>query len=113
MPCSWSVRCRFQVLRFDPLYEDGLVAVLARNSALAQESSIPVEVFRETPVIASRLKDCRFHQPFLHSLLAPFGITPKIVESPHSCAVQFAYASAGEGIALTTRLMQSCPSRAW
>jgi DNA-binding transcriptional LysR family regulator len=95
-------------IRFDPLYEDGLVAVIARNSTLAQEPSIPVEVFRETPVIASRLKDCRFHQPFLHSLLAPFGITPKIVESPHSCTVQFAYASAGEGIALTTRLMQSC-----
>jgi DNA-binding transcriptional LysR family regulator len=95
-------------IRFDPLYEDGLVAVIARNSTLAQESSIPVEVFRETPIIASRLKDCRFHQPFLHSMLAPFGITPKIVESPHSCTVQFAYASAGEGIALTTQLMQSC-----
>lgn len=95
-------------LRFDPLYEDSWTAVVSRHSALAQEPVLDVSIFRDTPIIASRLRDCRFHQPFLHSLLAPFGITPKIVESPYSCAVQFAYASAGKGIALTTRLMESC-----
>jgi DNA-binding transcriptional LysR family regulator len=95
-------------LRFDPLYEDSLVAVVSRRSPLAQEVCIPVDVLRETPVIASRMKDCRFHQPFLHQLLAPFGITPKIIESPYSCTVQYAYAAAGEGLAMTTRLMESC-----
>jgi len=95
-------------LRFDPLYEDQLVGVVSRRSPLASESEISVHALRDVPVIASRMKDCRFHQPFLHSLLAPFGISPKIVESPYSCTVQFAYAAAGEGIALTPRMMENC-----
>lgn len=95
-------------LRFDPLYEDHLVAVISRHNPLAAEPELSVEVLRDVPVIASRLKDCRFHQPFLHSILAPFGISPRIVESPYSCTVQFAYAAAGEGIALTPKLMENC-----
>jgi len=96
-------------LRFDPLCEDALVAMVSCRSSLAQQSAISVDCLRDTPIIASRLKDCRFHQPFLHALLAPYGITPRIVESPQSCTVQFAYAAAGEGIAIATRAMTACP----
>jgi DNA-binding transcriptional LysR family regulator len=95
-------------MRFDPICEDALVAIVSDRSPLAKKSAISVEDMRTTPVIASRMKDCRFHQPWLHSLLAPFGITPKIVESPESCTVQFAYAAAGEGVALATESMSSC-----
>jgi DNA-binding transcriptional LysR family regulator len=95
-------------LRFDPLYEDHFVGVVSRRNPLAGQTELSVESLREVPVIASRLKDCRFHQPFLHSILAPFGISPKIVESPYSCTVQFAYAAADEGIALAPQLMESC-----
>jgi DNA-binding transcriptional LysR family regulator len=95
-------------MRFDPICKEQLVAVVSRDSPLAAEGSISVERLRDTGLIASRLKDCRFHQPYLHALLAPYGITPRIVESPHSCAVQFAYASAGEGIAIATASMAAC-----
>jgi len=95
-------------LRFDPIYEDSLLAMISDRSALAKQSSISVESLRETPIIASRMKDCRFHQPWLHGLLAPFGITPRIVESPQSCTVQFAYAAAGEGLAIATKSMAAC-----
>jgi len=95
-------------LRFDPLFEDQFVAVVSRRSPLALEKEISVEALRTVPVIASRLKDCRFHQPFVHNMMAPYGIAPKIVESPHSCTVQFAYAAAGEGIAFMPRAMESC-----
>jgi DNA-binding transcriptional LysR family regulator len=94
-------------VRFDPLYEDTLVAVISSHHVLAQQSDISVESLRSYPIIASRLRDCRFHQPFLRDLLEPFGITPRIVESPQSCTVQFAYAAAGEGIAIATRAMES------
>lgn len=95
-------------LRFDPLYEDSLVAMVSCCSPLAEMEAISVECLRTHAVIASRMKDCRFHQPFVRALLAPFGITPRIVESPQSCTVQFAYAAAGEGIAIATRTMSSC-----
>jgi DNA-binding transcriptional LysR family regulator len=95
-------------MRFDPIYEDSLIAVVSSRSPLAQQDSISVESLRETPIIASRMKDCRFHQPFLHALLAPFGITPRIVESPQSCTVQFAYAAAGEGLAIAPQAMAAC-----
>jgi len=95
-------------LRFDPICEDGLVAMVSTRSPLAKQNSISVESLRKTPVIASRMKDCRFHQPFLHALLAPYGITPRIVESPQSCTVQFAYAAAGEGLAIATQSMTAC-----
>jgi DNA-binding transcriptional LysR family regulator len=90
---------------FDPICEDGLIAVLSCRSSLAEQSSLSIQCLRETPVIASRMKDCRFHQPFLHDLLAPFGITPRVVESPQSCSVQFAYAAAGKGVAISTQSM--------
>jgi DNA-binding transcriptional LysR family regulator len=95
-------------MRFDPLCKESLVAMVSRHSPLARQSSISVQAMREHSVIAAKLKDCRFHQPFLHHLLAPFGITPRIVEAPYSCAVQFAYAAAGEGIAITTASMAAC-----
>ena len=95
-------------LRFDPICKETLVAMVSRRSPLAAGRHISVEDLRRTSVIASRTKDCRFHQPSLHSLLAPFGITPRIVESPQSCSVQFAYAAAGEGIAITTASMAIC-----
>jgi DNA-binding transcriptional LysR family regulator len=95
-------------LHFDPLYEDSLMAMVSCRSPLAQMDAISVECLRTTPIIASRMKDCRFHQPFVRALLAPFGITPRIVESPQSCTVQFAYAAAGEGLAIATRAMEAC-----
>jgi Transcriptional regulator len=95
-------------LRFDPIVREPLVAMVSRQSALAERNSISVQDLRDTSIIASRTKDCRFHQPFLHDLLAPYGITPKIVESPQSCSVQLAYAAAGEGVAITTSSMATC-----
>lgn len=95
-------------IHFDPLRQEKMMAVVSSESQLAQQSAISVQVFRSTPIIASRLKDCRFHQPSLHSMLAPFGITPKFTESPQSCSVQFAYAAAGEGIAMTTEGIRTC-----
>ncbi len=95
-------------MRFDPICEDSLIGMVSERSSLAKQPSISVESLRETPIIASRMKDCRFHQPFLHALLAPFGITPRIVESPQSCTVQFAYAAAGEGLAIATQSMSAC-----
>ena len=95
-------------LRYDPICTEELVAMVSLRSPLAARRNVSVETLRETSIIASRMKDCRFHQPFLHSLLAPFGITPRIVESPQSCSVQFAYAAAGEGIAITTGSMSVC-----
>ncbi len=95
-------------MRFDPICQQPLVAMVSHDSKLASRRAISVEDLRDTPIIASRLKDCRFHQPYLHSLLAPHGITPRIVESPQSCSVQFAYAAAGEGIALAPASMAEC-----
>lgn len=92
-------------MRFDPICKEPLVAIVSQDSPLAKRASISVEDLRENSLIASRLKDCRFHQTFLHSLLAPYGISPRIVEAPHSCSVQFAYAAAGEGIAIATSSM--------
>jgi DNA-binding transcriptional LysR family regulator len=94
--------------RFDPICKEPLVAMVSRHSALAAQPAISVQDLRHTSIIASRAKDCRFHQPFLHSLLAPFGITPRIVESPQSCSVQFAYAAAGEGVAIASASMAIC-----
>jgi len=95
-------------LGFNPICREPLVAMVSLQSPLAQKRSISVEDLRQTSIIASRLKDCRFHQTFLHDLLAPFGVIPKIVESPQSCAVQFAYAAAGEGVAITSASMAMC-----
>ena len=95
-------------LRFDPICREPLMAVVSAESPLAQRQSISVNDLRGQGIIASRTKDCRFHQPYLHHLLAPYGISPRIVESPHSCSVQFAYAAAGEGIAIATASMGAC-----
>jgi DNA-binding transcriptional LysR family regulator len=95
-------------LRFDPISNETLVAMVSRHSPMAKQSTISVQELRHTGIIASRARDCRFHEPFLHSLLAPFGITPRIVESPQSCSVQFAYAAAGEGIAIASASMSVC-----
>lgn len=95
-------------MRFDPLCRESLVAMVSRYCPLAKRNSFSVQAFKEHGVIASKFEDCRFHQPFLHSLLAPFGITPRIVEAPYSCAVQFAYAAAGEGVAITLESMAAC-----
>jgi DNA-binding transcriptional LysR family regulator len=95
-------------MQFDPICKEPLVAVVSQQSPLAARGSISVLDLRETAVIASRLKDCRFHQSFVHGLFAPYGIAPRIVESPHSCSVQFAYAAAGEGIAIATASMAAC-----
>ncbi len=95
-------------MRFDPICKEPLVAIVSRESPLAARGSISVEAFREHSIIASRPRDCRFHQPFLHSLLEPYGIAPRIVEAPHSCSVQFAYAAAGEGIVIGTASMAAC-----
>jgi DNA-binding transcriptional LysR family regulator len=95
-------------LRFDPICRETLIAMVSRQCKLADEPSISVQHLRHVSIVASRPKDCRFHQPFLHELLAPFGITPRIVESPQSCSVQFAYVAAGEGLAITTESMAAC-----
>jgi DNA-binding transcriptional LysR family regulator len=95
-------------LRFDPICKEPLIAIVSRDSPLAERGSVSVEDLRSYPVIASHPKDCRFHQPFIHTMLAPFGIVPRIVEAPQSCSVQFAYAAAGEGIALGTASMAAC-----
>jgi DNA-binding transcriptional LysR family regulator len=95
-------------LRFDPIVREPLVAMVSRESELADRETISVEDLRHISIIASRQKDCRFHQPFLHDLLAPYGITPRIVEAPQSCSVQLAYASAGEGVLIATSSMATC-----
>jgi DNA-binding transcriptional LysR family regulator len=95
-------------LRFDPLCKESLVAMVSRHCPLAKLGSISVQALREHSIIAATMKDCRFQQPFLHNLLAPFGITPRIVEAPYSCAVQLAYAAADEGIVITMASMASC-----
>jgi DNA-binding transcriptional LysR family regulator len=94
--------------RFDPICEETLIAMASRQSLLAKKRTISVQDLRDTSIIASRAEDCRFHQPWIHSLFAPFGITPRIVESPQSCAVQFAYAAAGQGVALAAASMAAC-----
>jgi len=95
-------------LRFDPICKETLVAMVSQHSELAEERIISVQRLRHIGIVASRPRDCRFHKPFLHDLLAPFGITPRIVESPQSCSVQFAYVAAGEGLAITTESMAAC-----
>jgi len=95
-------------MRFDPICEESLVAVLSRYSPLARRSAVSIYDLRNMGIIATSQKHCRFHQPFLHSLFAPFGITPRIVEAPQSCSVQHAYAAAGEGVAIATESMAAC-----
>jgi DNA-binding transcriptional LysR family regulator len=94
-------------MRFDPLCREALVAMVSRQSLLASRSAISIHDLRDHSIIVSRTQDCRFHQAFVKELFAPFGITPHVIEAPQSASVQFAYAAAGEGIALTTASMGS------
>jgi DNA-binding transcriptional LysR family regulator len=96
-------------LRFDPLCKEALIAMVSRQSPLASRAAISIQDFREHSIIVSRAQDCSFHQTFVKNLFAPFGITPHIIEAPQSASVQFAYAAAGEGVALTTASMGNYP----
>jgi DNA-binding transcriptional LysR family regulator len=95
-------------MRFDPICKEAIVAVVSRESQLAKKRSISIQDLRNSSIIATRAEDCRFHQPWLDSLFAPYGITPRMVASPQSCSVQFAYAAAGRGVALGTASMAAC-----
>ena len=85
-------------IRFDLLREESLALLVPRQSELAQRESISIEALREHRLLASRLEDCAVGQPFLHRLLAPYNIVPRIVEAPHSHAAKFAYLAAGAGL---------------
>jgi DNA-binding transcriptional LysR family regulator len=97
-----------QGMRFDPICSEPLVALISRHNPLAQRRIISIRDLKDVCIIASRRRDCRFHQVFLHNLFSPFGIVPRIVESPQSCGVQFAYAAADEGVLLVPRPVATC-----
>jgi DNA-binding transcriptional LysR family regulator len=96
-------------MRFDHICGEPLIALVARQSPLAQKRCISVLELKDVGIIASRRRDCRFHQPFIFSLFGQFGITPRIIESPQSCSLQFAYAAAGQGVLLAPRSIAACP----
>ena len=91
--------------RFEPICRETLIAMVSRHSPLALQRSLSIHDLRHTGIIASRLRDCRFHQPWLQELFASYGMTPRIVEAPQACTVQFAYAAAGEGVVIATESM--------
>ena len=95
-------------LRFDAIVREPLVAMVSKQNPIARRGFISVEDFRDNAVIVSRLEDCRFNQPVVNDLLAPYGITPRFLESPQSCSTQLAYAASDEGIALATGSMRLC-----
>jgi DNA-binding transcriptional LysR family regulator len=97
-----------QGMRFEPICSEPLVAMVSRQNPLAQKRSLSVHDLRDEALIASRPRDCRFHREFLHNIFAPFDIVPRIVESPQSCSVQFAYVAADEGILLAPRSLAAC-----
>ncbi len=86
-------------MRFEPICKERVVAMVSRHSPLARRRTISVHDLRDKKIIA---------QPHLWRLLEPFGIAPRILDVPHSCAVQLAYAGAGEGVALATASMMKC-----
>jgi DNA-binding transcriptional LysR family regulator len=88
-------------MRFEPICKERVVAMVSRHSPLARRRTISVHDLKDKKIIA-------FQQPYLQQLLEPFGIAPRILEVPHSCAVQLAYVGAGEGIALATASMMKC-----
>lgn len=95
-------------MRFDAMCREPLVAMVSRQNRLADRKSISIYELKDVGMIASRRRDCRFHQPFLYSLFGQFGMIPRIVESPQSCSVQFAYAAADEGVLLAPRSVAGC-----
>jgi DNA-binding transcriptional LysR family regulator len=97
-----------QGMRFELIHAEPLVAMVARQNPLAQKRILSVHDLKNVGLIASRPRDCRFHRDFLHKLFAPFGIIPRIVESPQSCSVQFAYVAADEGVLLAPRSVTAC-----
>jgi DNA-binding transcriptional LysR family regulator len=97
-----------QGMRFELIYSDPLVALVSQQNPLAQKRVLSVHDLKNVGLIASRPRDCRFHREFLHKLFAPFGIVPRIVESPQSCSVQFAYVAADEGVLLAPRSVTAC-----
>jgi len=97
-----------QGMRFDPICSEPLVALVSRQSPLAQKRMLSIRDLRNVGMIASRRRDCRFHQPFLHNLFAPFGIEPHIVETPQSCSLQFAYVAADKGVLLAPLSIAEC-----
>ncbi|MGB6697112.1 MAG: LysR substrate-binding domain-containing protein, partial [Terracidiphilus sp.] len=95
-------------MRFELIYSEPLVAMVAHQNPLAQKRMLSIQDLKDVSLIASRPRDCRFHREFLHRLFQPFGIVPRIVESPQSCSVQFAYVAADEGILLAPRSVAAC-----
>jgi DNA-binding transcriptional LysR family regulator len=94
-------------LRFDHLSSERLYILVATHHSLASHVSVPVEALRGVPILTTRLEDCRLHQSFLHALLAPFHIKPRLIEFPQSSKVQFAFVAAGQGIAIVPASMAS------
>lgn len=92
-------------LRFDLLRDEAIVLLVPRQSPLARQETVSVEELRRYNLLASRLEDCSVGQPFLHRMLAPYGIVPRIVEAPHSHAAKFAYLTAGAGLLIGTPSM--------
>ncbi|MGA3133856.1 MAG: LysR family transcriptional regulator [Terracidiphilus sp.] len=97
-----------QGARFEPICSEPLVAMVSQQNPLAHKRILSIHDLRGAALIASRPRDCRFHGEFLRKLFAPFGIAPRIVESPQSCSVQFAYVAADEGILLAPRSVTAC-----
>ena len=97
-----------QGVHFDPICSEPLIAMVSQQNPLAQKRILSIHDLKDVGIIASRRHDCRFHQPFLRNLFAPFGINPRIVESPQSCSLQFAYAAADEGVLLAPRSVANC-----
>jgi DNA-binding transcriptional LysR family regulator len=95
-------------MRFEPICTERIVAMVSRHSPLARRRTISVNDLRDQKIIASRLEENRFQQPYLRQLLEPFSIAPRFLEVPYACAVQLAYAGAGEGVALATASMMKC-----
>jgi len=92
-------------VRFDLLRDEPIVLLVPRQSPLASLDTVSVHELRHHNLLASRLEDCAVGQPFLHRILAPHGIVPRIVEAPHSHAAKFAYLAAGAGLLLGTPSM--------
>jgi DNA-binding transcriptional LysR family regulator len=91
-------------MRYDCLREEPLVAIVPRHSPLAARRHLSVGDLRESPLVVPRLEDSSLRQPFLKALLAPYGVSPRFVEAPHSLSAQLAYVAAGEGVIVGTRL---------
>jgi len=95
-------------MQFELIYSEPLFAMVPAQVPLAHKKLLSIHDLKDVGLIASRPRDCRFHREFLQKLFQPFGITPRIVEAPQSCSVQFAYVAAGEGVLLAPRSVAAC-----